>query len=293
MTVDDLHGDPEMLVSGPTLVREPGPAERDPVRKNRIDRTLEIGLAVAVPVVFLALWQAAAHYGWIDGRLYPTPQDIARAGWDQFAHGEVRHDTWVTMRRTLIGWSIGSTIGLAMGTLMGSLRLVRKALEPSLDALYVVPKLALLPILMNIFKLGEGPVIALVAVTVFFFVWISTMAAVMAVPAGYRETGAAFGVSRWQMFRHVTAPAAAPQVVVGLRVAAGVAVLVIVAAEQIAAHDGLGYLIFHSRDLFLNEEMYVGIVVVALFGVLFAEAIRQVGRWLTPWARDDGRRTTT
>ena len=88
-----------------------------------------------------------------------------------------------------------------------SLSLVRAALEPLLDALYVVPKLALLPVFLNMFGLGEGPQIALVAATVFFFVWISTMAAVLAVPIGHRDAGQVFGASPWQMFRHVLLPA--------------------------------------------------------------------------------------
>jgi sulfonate transport system permease protein len=175
---------------------------------------------------------------------------------------------------------------------MGSVRLLRRALEPTLDALYVVPKLALLPVLLNMFGLGEGPKVALVAVTVFFFVWIGTMTAVMAVPEGYRETGAAFGASRAQMFRHVLVPGALPQIVVSLRVAAGVAVLVIVAAEFIVGDSGLGYLIFNSRALFINDRMYVGIVVVALFGVAFSELIRALGRLVTPWAPQDRGPTT-
>lgn len=173
---------------------------------------------------------------------------------------------------------------------MGSLSLVRAALEPLLDALYVVPKLALLPVFLNMFGLGEGPQIALVAATVFFFVWISTMAAVLAVPVGHRDAGQVFGASPWQMFRHVLLPASLPAVLVGARIAAGVAVLVIVASEQIAAADGLGHLIFDSRALFQNDVMFVGIVCVAVLGVVFSEVVRTAGRLLTPWApRDRGR----
>jgi sulfonate transport system permease protein len=159
-----------------------------------------------------------------------------------------------------------------------------------LDALYVVPKLALLPIFLNMFGLGEGPQIALVATTVFFFVWISTMAAVLAVPSGHRDAGQVFGASAWQMFRHVLLPASLPAVLVGARIAAGVAVLVIVASEQIAATNGLGHLIFDARALFQNDVMFVGIVCVAVLGVVFSELVRIAGRLLTPWApRDRGR----
>ncbi|NGN69094.1 ABC transporter permease [Streptomyces sp. A7024] len=273
-----------------TLLRRPGPQELHPVRTHRRRRTLEISLAIAVPVVLVLLWQLAATQGWIDDRVYPAPSDIAADGWERAGDGELWPDVWATLKRVLAGYAIGTVSGYLLGLLMGSLHLVRAALEPLLDALYVVPKLALLPIFLNMFGLGEGPQIALVAATVFFFVWISTMAAVLAVPEGHRDAGKVFGASPWQMFRHVLLPASLPAVLVGARIAAGVAVLVIVASEAVAANNGLGHLIFDSRALFQNDVMFVGIVCVAILGVLFSELIRLVGRLLTPWApRDRGR----
>jgi sulfonate transport system permease protein len=272
------------------LVRRPGPQELHPARTHRRRRTLEIGLAVAAPLALILLWQLAATQAWIDDRVYPAPQTILEDGWERAAAGDLWPDVRATLKRVLAGYAIGTVTGYALGLLMGSLPLVRAALEPLLDALYVVPKLALLPVFLNMFGLGEGPQIALVAATVFFFVWISTMAAVLAVPSGHRDAGQVFGASPWQMFRHVLLPASLPAVLVGARIAAGVAVLVIVASEQIAASNGLGHLIFDSRALFQNDVMFVGIVCVAVLGVVFSEVVRIAGRLLTPWApRDRGR----
>jgi sulfonate transport system permease protein len=275
-----------------TIEWTPGPAEVDPVRAHRRRRLLEVGLAVAVPVALLGLWQLASTFGWIDARMYPSPTTIASTGWQLVAQGELWGDALATLRRVTLGWLVGCAIGAALGITMGSIPLVRSALEPTLDALYVVPKLALLPILFNIFGLGEGSQVALVAITVFFFVWIATMAAVMGVAEGYREAGRIFGARRLRMLRNVLLPAALPQIIVGVRVAAGVAFLVIIAAEYLVGQDGLGYLIFNSRNLFINDEMFAGIVVVALFGVAFSELIRGIGRRLVPWAPEDrGART--
>ncbi|MFF1377274.1 ABC transporter permease [Streptomyces sp. NPDC058308] len=272
------------------LVRRPGPQELHPVRAHRRRRALELSLAAGVPVALILLWQLAAVSGWIDDRVYPAPQTILEDGWQRAADGDLWPDVWATLKRVLAGYAIGTVAGYALGLLMGSLSVVRAALEPTLDALYVVPKLALLPVFLNMFGLGEGPQIALVAATVFFFVWISTMAAVLAVPSGHRDAGQVFGATPWQMFRHVLLPASLPAVLVGARIAAGVAVLVIVASEQIAAADGLGHLIFDSRALFQNDVMFVGIVCVAVLGVVFSELVRLAGRLLTPWApRDRGR----
>ncbi|MFJ9405931.1 ABC transporter permease [Streptomyces sp. NPDC101393] len=269
------------------IVRRPGPRELRPERTHRRRRTLELSLAVAVPLVLVLLWQLAAGQSWIDDRIYPAPSTILADGWDRALAGELWPDVRATLQRVLAGYAIGTVSGYLLGLLMGSLHLVRAALEPLLDALYVVPKLALLPVFLNMFGLGEGPQVALVAATVFFFVWISTMAAVLAIPAGHRDAGQVFGASAWQMFRHVLLPASLPAVLVGARIAAGVAVLVIVASEQIAATDGLGHLIFDSRALFQNDVMFVGIVCVAVLGVLFSELVRLAGRFLTPWAPRD------
>ena len=275
------------VVAEQVLVRGPGAAERDPVGAARRRAILEITLATGVPVVLLALWQAASGLGWIDSRLYPSPTHIVATGARMLAHGTLWGDIGHTTYRVLVGFAIGTAAGIVFGLAMGSVRLIRVALEPTLDALYVVPKLALLPIFLTIFGLGEGPKIALVAVTVFFFVWISTMAAIIGVDEGYREAGRCFGANRWQMFRHVLVPAALPQMFVAMRVAMGVAFLVIIAAEFIVGDSGLGYLIFESRTLFINDEMFVGIVVVAIEGVLFAELVRAVGRRVTRWAPAD------
>ncbi|MES9536377.1 ABC transporter permease subunit [Actinomadura sp. NPDC000600] len=275
------------------IVREPGAAERSPAGAAARRRTLELGLAIGVPVVLIALWQVASDQGWIDARLYPAPTTIVANGWDLAVDGKLWPDVWVTTRRVVLGFLIGTGIGALLGLVMGTSRTVRAALEPLLDALYVVPKLALLPIFLNMFGIGEGPQLALVAATVFFFVWISTMSAFLAVPEGYREAGAVFGAGRWQMFRHVLLPGALPQIMVGARIAAGVSVLVIVASEFVAATDGLGYLIFNSRALFQNDVMYVGIVCVAVLGVVFSEIIRFLGRRLTPWAPGDRDRVRT
>lgn len=267
-----------------TLVRAPGRAETNPASAGRRRLLIHISLAAGFPIALILLWQLASTVGWIDARLYPSPTDILAAGQALAAKGKLWTDVLITTERVVYGFAIGTASGILFGLAMGALRWVRSLLESTLDALYVVPKLALLPIFLNMFGLGEGPKLALVAVTVFFFVWISTMAAVLSVPEGYREAANCFGASRWDMFRHVLIPAALPQIFVAMRVAAGVAFLVIVAAEFIVGTNGLGYLIFNSRALFLNGYMFVGIVVVAIEGVLFAEIVRWVGRIFTRWA---------
>jgi sulfonate transport system permease protein len=266
-------------------VHEPGLAEKRAITFRRRRRLLEGALAVSVPVLALGLWQVAWWLEWIDQTFYPSPLEIITA--PTLREADLWADVWRSVTRLFIGYAIGAGSGLVVGTAMGASRLLRAAFEPFLTALYTVPKLALIPVFLTIFGLGDRPRYMLVAVTVFFFVWISTMAAIMSVDHGYRETAQSFDATRYQMFRHVLWPGALPQVFVGLRIGSSVAVLIMVGVELVLSSDGLGHIIEQGRVLFLPEQTYVGIVLASLLGVCFSFAIRRLGRSLTRWAPDD------
>lgn len=247
----------------------------------------KLGLGIGVPAVLIGLWQVAVLSGLIEERLYPPPSQIAASAAELVTDGTLLAETWVSTQRILWGFLIGSVSGIGVGLAMGTTQWLRAALEPLLDALYTIPKLAILPIFISMFGIADAPKIAVIAVTVFFFVWIATMSAVMSVAEGYREAAKIFQSSRLQMFRHVLVPAALPEIFVGLRMSAGISVLILVAAESVVGNDGLGYLIFNSRAVFMNQKMFVGIVTVSLVGVLFTWIVKYAGAWLTPWSSRD------
>jgi sulfonate transport system permease protein len=271
------------------LIREPGNAERKPQSYARRRRTIEIALAIGVPILLIALWEIASTRGWIDRRLYPAPSDIVSETETQFSEQNRWHDVWVSTRRILWGYGLGAAVGLSFGYLMGISRLLRASLEPTLLALYTVPKLAVLPLFLLILGFGEEPVIAVIGVTVFFFVWIQTMVSVAAVSSSYREAAASFGANGRQMFRHVLFPASLPQVFVGLRIAAGVAVLTLIGVEFVFApgEAGIGFVINQGRQVLLPKQTYMGIVISALMGVIFIAIITLIGRLVAPWASED------
>lgn len=269
------------------ILREPTKADRDPARYARRRRIVELALGVAFPAVLLAIWQVASVNGWISRFDYPAPSDIFREFVDT-------RDAWwkavrVSLSRLLWGYLWGVLAGIGIGVVMGMGRRVRATLEPTLNAMYTVPKLALISILLIVLGFDNKPIIAVVAVTVFFFVWIQTQAAVMSISPSYREAARSLGTSRLQMFRHVTLPASLPQIFVGLRVAGGVAVLTLIGAEFVFTPDseGIGYRINNARTILDPKQAYVGLVVAGVLGVLFTFVIRLVDRLASPWARED------
>lgn len=275
--------------SAEVLERVPGKREISPRRFRRRRRIEDLALAAGVPIILLAIWQVAATNGWINAQYFPAPTTIWSAGVSLVADGDLQDDTWVTLTRVALSLFWGVITGVAAGFAMGNWRRLRVALEPTLSAFYTVPKLALLPLFLMIFGPGETPIIITGAATVFFFMWISTMAAVIGIESGYSDAAAAFGASRWGLFRHVLMPAALPQIMVALRISAGISVLVIVGTEFVQSDSGLGNLIWFSWSLFQASRMYVGIVVVALLGFGFALVTKLVARLCIRWTSLDDR----
>jgi sulfonate transport system permease protein len=280
---------PEVLLdpeheSEAVVRRTPGKEELDPSGFRRRRRSLELTLAVLIPLVLLGLWELAASNEWIDPRFFPAPTTIWSNALDLVESGDLWEDMLVSYRRVLLGFLLGCVTGTIGGILLGMSRLVRAALEPLVYALWTVPKLALLPLLLLIFGIGEMPIIVLIAVNCFFMLLIPTLAAIVGVNYEYREAAASFEATRLEMLRHVLLPAAVPQIFVALRLAAGASILVLVAAEFVQGQTGLGHLIWNSWTLFRADRMYVGIVVVAVSGALFTMLIGFIGRKIAPWA---------
>lgn len=288
-----VHGEGAPLPAAPALRREPGPAERDRAAHRARLRRRETALAWGVPVALVGAWQWAAATERISPLFFPAPTDIVATASDMVASGELQHHLAASASRIALGLLIGVAGGVIVGFAMGMSRLLRAALDSTLSALYVVPKLALLPLLLLIFGVGETPTVLLVAIGVFFLVWITTMHAVMSVPEGWRESARSFGAGRRQLIGHVLLPASLPQILTGLRLATGMAVLTTVAIEFVQGSDGLGRLIWLSWTLFLPRRMYVGIVTVALLGVAASLLVRLATRLLTPWDRFDDEASRT
>jgi NitT/TauT family transport system permease protein/sulfonate transport system permease protein len=269
-----------------SVVFRPKAVDRNPTRYRKRRRRVEVTLAILVPIALLGLWELAADANWIDVRYFPAPSTIWDAGVRLVNNGLLQHDLWISVRRMLLGFFFGCTIGIVFAVALAQSRLVRKALEPLVYALWAVPKLALLPLLLLIFGIGESPMVILIAITCFFLVFIPTLAAMIAVPFPYREAATSFNASRWQMLRYVTFPAALPQIFLALRLTAGAAVLTLVAVEFVESSSGLGYLIWNSWSLFQADQMYVGIIVVAILGALFTLLVVAIGHKVCPWARE-------
>lgn len=252
-----------------------------------------VAVGLVVPIALLALWETASRLGLINPLFFPAPSRILVATGEGIFSGALADDVLLTLTRIFAGFVLGGVTGYALGLFTGINKQARALLEPMFSALYTVPKIAILPIFLTIFGLGEPPKIALVAVTVFFYVWVYTLQAVLNIENNFLDIAKTYTSRTRSLVWHVVIPASLPQVFAGLRVAIAVATLITISSEFVVGDTGLGYIIFHSRLLLRVEDSYVGILAVALLGFTLQKAVVAIGRRVTPWSSGRERRETT
>ena len=241
-------------------------------------------LALLSPIVILLIWEVLSTTNTLDQRFFPPPSQIASQLGNERTMARLPGDIVASLSRIVVGFAIGSTIGLATGLLLGMFRVPRLILSPVFAALYPVPKIAILPLLLIIFGLGDASKWAAVAIGTFFLVFYNTLAGVLQIPTIYLDVARNAGASRLQMFRTVALPAALPDVFTGPRLATGTAFVVLAAAEFVGAKSGLGVFIWASWQTLQVDRMYLGIIVLSLMGYVAIVFVSWLESRLVPWA---------
>lgn len=265
-----------------TVYRRVGSGVVDKRDKDR----LYTWISILSPFVILLLWELVVRGNILDRRFFPPPTQIVGVLEEMIISGELWEDVGISLQRILVGFTLGSIPGIIIGLLMGWFRGVRAFVDPIVAATYPLPKISLLPLLLVIFGLGEASKVATVAIAGFFLVLISTVHGVRHIDPVLVQAGKNYGASGPRLFTKVIFPAALPSIFTGLRLSLGVSLLIIVAAEFVAANRGIGHLIWMSWSTLSMGKMYVGLVVIAFFGLLFTTGLKQLGEMLMPWAQD-------
>lgn len=245
--------------------------------------TIERTLSIAAPLLLLILWEAGATSGFINKDFFPAPSQIVATAIEMLRDGELWKHTSVSLVRVIVGFLIGSLAGIVLGILMALYGPVRAAIMPLVNATFPIPKLAVLPLFILIFGLGEASKYAIIAVTVVYMTLINTYEGVRDIPRIYRDVGHNFGASPSMTFFDIALPGAMPAILTGLRLSLGVSLLVIVAAEFVGAKAGIGYLIWNSWQVFMVEKMYVGLMTTAVLGFASSLLFDLVERLVLHW----------
>lgn len=240
-------------------------------------------ISIISPLLLLILWELAVRLSLLDARFFPAPTSIAGTFGHLIATGELLVHLQASLGRIIVGFVMGAIPALILGIVMGLSPWIRAAVNPMVAATYPIPKIAILPLIMLIFGLGETSKYVTVAIAGFFLILINTMAGVMNIERIYLDVGKNFGAKRWDMYRTIALPGALPMIFAGFRLAWGISLLVIVAAEFVGANNGIGFLIWQSWQIFSVESMYVGLIVISVLGYVSSLILDELERKLIPW----------
>lgn len=243
-------------------------------------------ISILSPLLVLLLWELLVRTGILDQRFFPAPTTIVVVLAEMIESGELFKHLFSSLQRIIAGFILGAIPGIILGMLMGWSRGVRAFLDPIVAATYPVPKLSLLPLIIILFGIGEASKIVVVAIAGFFIVLITTAAGVRRIDLTLLQAAHNYGARGWRLFSKVILPASMPAIFTGLRLALGTSLLIIVAAEFVAAKQGIGYLIWLSWSTLSVGEMYAGLVVIAILGLLFTTGLERLGKRLMPWAEE-------
>lgn len=252
------------------------------VRRLRVPRVDGLTQWI-VPLAILAAWQAASVAGLISTRVLPAPSDVALAGWKLLKSGELGHNVWVSFWRAIVGFAIGGGIGFAFGLANGLSQLSSRLTDTTLQMVRNVPHLALIPLVILWFGIDEAAKLFLVALGVFFPIYLNTLHGIRTVDPQLIEMGRSYGMGDAELFRRVIFPGALPSIFVGLRFALGIMWLTLIVAETIAASSGLGYMAMQAREFMLIDVVVLSILIYALLGKLADSASRVLERLTLSW----------
>jgi len=236
-----------------------------------------------VPLGLVALWQAASLGGLLSSEILPAPLDVLAAGARLAKSGELVQDMKVSFLRAGAGFLLGGGIGFALAIANGFSGLCERLTDSTLQMLRNVPHLALIPLVILWFGIDEEAKLFLVALGVFFPVYLNTLHGIRSVDPHLIEMGRSYGMGRSELFRRVILPGALPSIFVGLRYALGIMWLTLIVAETIAANSGIGYLAMQAREFMQTDIVVLAIIIYALLGKLADVTARLLERGCLAW----------
>ena len=240
--------------------------EQRKATRDRVARWSRPVLGLALPVGLAVVWEIIVRLGFSDGRLVPPPSRIYQEFAELAQSGELLRHVIATLLRVTVGFGFGTVAGTLLGAIAGYSALVRRVIDPSLQGLRAVPSIAWIPLFILWLGIFETSKVALIAVGVFFPIYLGVMGAVLSVDRKIVEVGRAFRLSGVAMVRRILLPAVLPAYVVSIRAGLGLGWMFVIAAEFMGASEGLGYLLIDGQQLGKPAEIVAAILAFAVLG---------------------------
>jgi sulfonate transport system permease protein len=240
-------------------------------------------IGLILPVGLALAHEVAVRQGWVNGRLLPPPSRIFATLWELAASGDLWTHVYSTCWRVAAGFLFGGAAGIALGSLSGVSELTRRLIDPLLQALRAIPSIAWVPLFILWFGIFETSKVVLIAVGVFFPVYLGVTGAILSVDRKIIEVGRVFRLSRLQLIRRLLLPAVTPATVISLRSGLGLGWMFVVAAEFMGASEGLGYLLVDGQQLGRPDQIVAALVIFASLGKATDALLVALTRPLLAW----------
>lgn len=257
----------------------------------RARRIVELTLPTLTVVAFVAGWEALVDLRGIAPIYLPAPSAIVKYLLRMIADGSMGFNLGVTLLRIFAGFAVAAVAGVLVGVVMGMSRIAARVADPWIAALYPLPKISLIPLLIIWLGTGETYKIVISAVSAFFPIVISAYSGIRQADQGLIKAAKDLGANRRQVQMKVVIPAAIPSIFAGLHLGMGVTIILVVAAEMIggSGESGMGYLLIHAGQVMETEKVFASLVVLAVMGALVIKAQQWIDRRVAPWtALHDG-----
>lgn len=236
--------------------------------KKRVSRTLDSLIPWIIPISFLVLWQIFGSLGILSGKILPTPVEVVEGTIRLASDGSLFEYVWISTKRAFIGFFIGGLIGFVLGLINGLIPIASKLFDTSVQMIRTIPHLALIPLVILWFGIGEEAKVFLVALGVAFPIYLNTYHGIRNVDKGLIEMGRVYGLKGFPLFKQVLLPGALPSILVGVRYALGIMWMSLIVAETIASDTGIGYMATSAREFMQMDIVILSIILYALLGKL-------------------------
>lgn len=254
-------------------------------RQAKSVSSISIGTLILIAVLLL-VWELSSALSLISRLFFPPPSVILKTFYELLLDGRLLKNTSATLMRICLGSLMGIVPGVLMGVLMGWSKRLRTLFDPLIAALHPIPKIAIFPLILIIFGIGEMSNIVVIAISAFFPALVNSMTGVGQLDPVYFEVARNYGANRWKTFSRILIPGSLPSILSGVRLGLNTGLLIAIAVELISAKSGLGVMVWFSWQTLRVEELYASLIVVAGLGILINVGLKALSNWLAPWNAD-------
>ncbi len=256
--------------------------------QNKLPRAGRIWLALISFTVLLGVWSALAYGGLIKELFLPKPHRVIWSFVEMHAEGILWSYTWDSVYRVMVGWSLAVLVAVPLGLFLATSRRGAAVITPLIEFARYLPVVALVPLTLLYFGIGDGQKFAIIFLGTFFQLVLMVTDSVAAVPRDLCRAAATLGAGRSQIYRLVLMPAALPCIMDNLRITVGWAWTYLVVAELVAANSGLGYMILRAQRFLAIERIFAGLIIIGLLGLLTDWLFKILTRLCVPWSEKVG-----